>query len=563
MEDSADARLVHDDVMEQPTSQHEKSTSPTHDRNGTISRRHFMAGGTILGLATMAGCSASNSTSPSATGSAGSTTQPVAPTSLAPAATGAVPIVVDDDVLFWPAHRQLASLDAGEFTSSELTEAYLERIERINAELSAFVHVDAAGAREAAAAADQRRASGDRTPVLGLCVGIKDLIEVAGLPVTYGSRIFEGNIASEDAPAVARLRAAGAVILGKVNTTEFALSSPSTLDGPSLNPWAFDRTAGGSSNGSGTAAAAGLCSFSVGTDTAGSIRTPAAFQGVFGLKPSHGRVSTEGVGVLSSYMDTVGPMGRSIEDLALGLQVLAGHDPADPTSLDYPVPDYRASLDATARNLTVGAPATWPGDVLSADVERAWRQALDDLAASGIEITTVELPGFDDVISIWLGLCAGDALLWHEPTLASNAADYSDGSRMFLELGRSSTALDVARARRSAHELLTAMLEAMDGVDALILPASAVPAPPIDEVAENAVRSDGRLIGGENIGPAFMMPCNVTGQPSCVVPIALSGDGLPIGLQVVGRPFADDVVLQVASLLSATSTEDFRPPRYR
>ena len=312
----------------------------------------------------MVGCSASNSTSSSATGSAGSGTQPVTPSSLAPAATGAVPIVVDDDVLFWPAHRQLASLDAGEFTSSELTEAYLDRIERINAELSAFVHVDAAGAREAAAAADRRRASGDRTPVLGLCVGIKDLIAVAGLPVTYGSRIFEGNIASEDAPAVARLRSAGAVILGKVNTTEFALSSPSTLDGPSLNPWASDRTAGGSSNGSGTAAAAGLCSFSVGTDTAGSIRTPAAFQGVFGLKPSHGRVSTGGVGVLSQldgHRRPDGPQYRGSRARLAGarrprpcrprLTRLPGTRLSRQPRRDRTEPDHRCSGDVARRRL--------------------------------------------------------------------------------------------------------------------------------------------------------------------------------------------------------------------
>lgn len=531
------------------------------------SRRQLVTGGTVVGMAALLGCSARESsgstTAPTPTDAAPTPTDPPSTATSTPVTTAPVaPLTVDDEVLYWPAHRQLEALDAGRFTSLELTEAYLARIERVDAELVAFVHVDAAGAREAARVADRRRAEGDRTPVLGLCVGVKDLVAVAGLPLTYGSRVFETNVAGEDAHSVMRLREAGAVILGKVNTTEFALSSPSTVHGASVNPWAADRTAGGSSNGSGTAAAAALCSFAVGTDTAGSIRTPASFQGVCGLKPSHGRVSIDGVGVLSSAMDTVGPMARSVEDLALALQVLAGHDPGDAASLDVPVPDYRGGLEGSPRDLVVGAPATWPGDVLSADVERAWRRSLDALAADGVRIAPVTLPAFDEVIATWLALCAGDALLWHEPTLTADPDGYSDGSRAFLEMARTSTAVDTARARRSAHALRLAIVDAMDGVDAMVLPTSAVPAPPIDEIATNTVRSDGRVIGGEQIGPAFMMPFNVTGQPSCAVPVALSAEGLPIGLQVVGRPFADDVVLRVAARLASTATADFRPPRF-
>jgi aspartyl-tRNA(Asn)/glutamyl-tRNA(Gln) amidotransferase subunit A len=513
----------------------------------SLTRRRLLGTTSVGAVALIVGCTSDNSS-------------PTADTAEQPPAAPATQkgrIDMTDEVLWWSAVDQLAAMDEGRFTSTELTEAYLDRIEQFS-DLNAFVEVDAAGARAAAKAADERRAAGERTPVLGLSVAIKDLIDVAGLHTTYGSKIFESNVASADAPAVRRLREAGAVILGKVNTTEFALSSPSTLDGASLNPWDRTRTAGGSSNGSGTAAAAALCSFAVGTDTAGSIRTPAAFQGVYGLKPTHGRVSTEGVGVLSTSMDTVGPLARSVDDIALALEVLAGYEPTDATSVDQPVPRYRDAVRNTDR-LVVAAPSELPDDVLSNEVRAAWTDTLDRLGSSGVVVREVELPPFDEVMGMWRGLAGGEALLWHEPTLASDASRYSDGARGILESARGVTALDHARAEQDAHRLLLQLLDVMGDADVIIFPTSAVAAPPITEVTSIQVLSDGRPIPADYIGPRFMMPFNVTGQPALTVPVAIGPSDLPIAVQLVGRPFDEATVLRAGQQLASTMKVDLQP----
>lgn len=512
-----------------------------------LSRRHLLGLGSLGAAALVAGCSSDD----------GGKAANSAETSPDTGATQTTRMKVTEEVLWWTAADQLDAMDKGRFTSAELTEAYLDRIEQL-AELNALVEVDAPGARAAAKAADDRRAAGERTPVLGLCVAVKDLIDVASLHTTYGSRIFKDNLATVDAPAVRRLRKAGAVVLGKANTTEFALSSPSTLHGPSLNPWDRTRTAGGSSNGSGTAAAAALCSFAVGTDTAGSIRTPAAFQGVYGLKTTHGRVSTEGVGVLSTSMDTVGPLARSVEDLALALEVLAGYEPTDATSADHPVPRYRDSVDRTGR-LTFAVPSTLPDDVLSNEVRSAWAETLDRLRSSGVDLRTVELPPFDNVLGTWRGLAAGEALEWHEATLASDPSGYSDSTRGILESVRGVTALEHARAEQDAHQLHLQLLDAMGDADVIIFPTSAVVAPPITEAMSNQVLSDGRPIPGDYIGPQFMMPFNVTGQPALTVPVAVGASGLPVAVQLVGRQFDEATVLRAGRRLSSTMKVDLQP----
>lgn len=453
-------------------------------------------------------------------------------------------------------------MEAGEYTSIELTVAHLDRIDRLNGELDGFVEVDREGALEAAAAADARRAAGDHTPVLGLTVGVKDLIDVAGMHTTYGSKAFAANVAEHDATSVARLRAAGAVILGKVNTTEFALFNASTLHGASKNPWDLARTAGGSSNGSATVTSAGLCSFAIGTDTAGSIRTPAAFCGVYGLKPTYGRVPADGIGVLSTFMDTVGPMGRSVDDIATVLQVLAGPAPDDPSSADAAVPRYDDALARGAAGLVVGAPQEWVTDVLDPDVRAAWRAGLDRLTAAGVDVRPVELPDVSDVLSTWRGLTAGDAWRWHRTALAERGHLYSEHSRAMLESCESVTAADVADARHAQWTLRRDMIAAMHGVEALVLPITPVPAPTHEEIATNGITAGGRTVGGEYM-PLFAMPFNVTGQPALTVPIAMSSGGLPVAVQIVARPFDEAAVLRAAATLASVMPVDLTPVRYR
>jgi aspartyl-tRNA(Asn)/glutamyl-tRNA(Gln) amidotransferase subunit A len=256
----------------------------------------------------------------------------------------------------------------------------------------------------------------------------------------------------------------------------------------------------------------------------------------------------------------VGPLARGVDDLALALEALAGYDPADPASVDRTAPDYLTVLSPATPPLTVGAPTSWFDDVLAGEVRTAWRTTLDRLGESGVAVRDVELPDLSTVGSIWLRLVASDSFAWHQATLASDPDGYTPAARGLFERGRTVTAVEVARAREERQALLVAMLDAMEGVDALILPTSAVPAPLTAEIATGQVTSDGRLISAANIGPTFMMPFNVTGQPALTVPVALSTERLPIAVQVVGRPFQEVTVLEVGKEVAAVMPVDLRPP---
>ncbi len=465
------------------------------------------------------------------------------------------------DLCFLSAFRQRMGLQSRLFTSVQLTQAYLNRIARFDAELVGFVHLDAQGALAAARDADVRMNRGERTPLLGIPVGIKDLIDVRGMPTTYGSRAFEGNIANRDAPAVARLRQAGAVILGKTNTTEFALGSPNTIKGASKNTWDLNRTAGGSSNGSGTAISAALCSVAIGTDTAGSIRTPSAFNGVYGLKPTLGRVSAEGVGVLSKFMDTVGPMTRSVEDIGLVMQVIAGHEPKDQTSVDKPVPDFAARLlQPTEGRLRIGVPAEFVTRDIDPEVRAAWSSAISTLARQGARVSGVVLPDLSNTFRTWGAMCAGDATLWHRKSLAERGGLYSEGARLTLQQFAGVSAADGAAARQEQWSLTLGILDAMEDVDVLILPATPSPAPTMQELLS------GRIVPNTNTAPEsiplFAMPFNITGQPSLSIPVAMSVKGVPIAVQIVGRHFDEVSVLRAAFFLQTSLRLNLRPPRY-
>jgi aspartyl-tRNA(Asn)/glutamyl-tRNA(Gln) amidotransferase subunit A len=469
---------------------------------------------------------------------------------------------ITDDILFLPAVQQREALHQGRFTSAELTDAYLARIQKLNDELLAYVQVDADGAREQARIADARIAAGERTPLLGLCVAIKDLIDVKGLRTTYGSRAFADNIASEDAPIVGRLRESGAVILGKANTTEFALFSPNMISGASLNPWNFSRTAGGSSNGSGTSTSAGLCSFAIGTDTAGSIRTPASFVGVFGLKPTHGRVPAAGIGELSTFMDTVGPFGRSAADIAATLQVVAGFEPSDMTSAEQSVPDYEGAVGKGVAGLVIGAPAHHMADSIDPDIDAAWRKTLEGLVSAGAILKPITLPKTDDAMTIWRGLVIGDALLWHEDSLKERGDLYSESTRMILSSSEGAPAIDVARARKDRWALRRDFLAAIEGVDAIVLPAAPVIAPLNSEIENNLLTSGDRKVGGQ-VMLDYALPFNVTGLPALVLPVAVSTNDMPVAVMVSAAPFREDLIVQVAAAIEKVMPFDTRPERYR
>lgn len=464
-----------------------------------------------------------------------------------------------DALLQDSASAQRTALDRGEITAEALTLGYLERIDRLNSALRGFVHLDRDAALAQAKAADQRLRAGERGPVLGLVVGVKDIIDVQGMPTTYGSRAFADNQKTRDAEAVARLRRAGAVILGKTNTFEFALVMPSPLHRESRNPWDAQRVAGGSSNGSATAVSAALCSFALGSDTAGSIRNPSAYCGVAGLKPTHGRVSLGGVGVLSSSMDTVGPMARSVADCALALTVLAGYDAADPCSVDAEAQDYLAG----AASLTIGAPEAWFADWIAPEVEANWRDTLRRLEQAGAQVRPVALPDLAPAMDLWVDLAAAEALAWHQPYLPTRAGDYGPAPLAILEQMKGVSAAAHARARRAAFDLRRAVEAAMDGLDVLVVPTTPTAAFPFAEARTDRIQSGARTLDAGTATTGFTRPFSVTGQPALAVPSGLTAEGMPLSAQVVGRRFDEAAVLRAGRLIEETIGFEATPPALR
>ncbi|HEX2797093.1 MAG TPA: Asp-tRNA(Asn)/Glu-tRNA(Gln) amidotransferase subunit GatA, partial [Immundisolibacter sp.] len=290
--------------------------------------------------------------------------------------------------------EQAAALRRGDYSATELTAAYLARIGARNAALNAFVTVTAEAAGQAAAAADAALAGGDAGPLAGIPIAHKDIFCTDGVRTSCASRMLDNFIAPYDATVVQRLAAAGAVMLGKTNMDEFAMgsSNETSFYGPVRNPWDLDRVPGGSSGGSAAAVAAGLCSAATGTDTGGSIRQPAALTGICGLKPTYGRVSRYGMVAFASSLDQAGPMARSAADMALLLQAMAGFDERDSTSIDRPVPDYAAALEAPLTGLRIGLPAEYFNAGLDAAVGDAVRAALAELERLGARLVDITLP---------------------------------------------------------------------------------------------------------------------------------------------------------------------------
>lgn len=467
-----------------------------------------------------------------------------------------------DDLLFLPAHRQLDLMRERALSPVELCQAYLGRISAIDGSYRGFVEVVGDIAMMQAQKAEDIYAKGEQGGLLlGLPTGVKDIIETKGIRTTYGSAVFADHIPDADATVVGRLADAGAVLLGKTNTFEFALTLPSPIHKGSFNPWDRGRVAGGSSNGSGTAVSAGLCSAALGTDTGGSIRNPASYVGIVGLKPTHGRVPIKGVGCLAWSMDTVGPMTRSVRDAALYLQALAGFDPEDPDSIDAPVPDYLAALDRSRSGLRVGIPDNFFPDRMDDAVAAAWHAAAGRLAEQGVEIVSVQLPALEQVLNIWGMLMGGEDNVWHEQTFATKLELYGPGPMNVVYPLRDMKATDYVKARRAQWALRKAMIESMEGVDVLLVPTTPTPAFTFAE-AKTSIRCGAHLVDAGFATTGFTMPFNVTGQPSLAVPCGLSDTGLPLSVQIVGRPFDEEVVLQIGSLLEEATGWSCRPPAF-
>jgi aspartyl-tRNA(Asn)/glutamyl-tRNA(Gln) amidotransferase subunit A len=435
----------------------------------------------------------------------------------------------------------------------EAVRALLDRIDRLDVRLGCYVATLADSALAEAKAAEQEIAAGARRgPLHGVPMALKDIFDTAGVETASGARVFAGNVPTEDAFVVRRLREAGAILVGKLNMHEIAygLTNTNPHFGPCRNPWDTGRVPGGSSGGSAAALAAGLCEISLGTDTGGSIRLPAGACGVVGLKPTFGRVSRRGVLNLSWSLDHVGPMTRTVEDAALVLDAIAGPDPADPWCTERPVDRYAAGLGAPVEGLRIGVPSDLFFEGVDAPVEQAVRAAIGVLRDRGAELVDVALPHTKDGYFPLLAILGAEASAFHAARLRDRPDDFGEDVRLRLQFGRELRATDVVVARRWQWLVREDFRRAFERCDVLATPTLPHVAPTIGAVVPREP---------DRAWNRFMAPANLAGLPAISVPCGFV-DGLPIGLQVTGRPFDEATVLQVAHAYEQATDWHTRQP---
>lgn len=440
----------------------------------------------------------------------------------------------------WLTINEVSSLlRDGKISPVYLTEVCLNRIERLNPELNAFITVTAESALARAREAEIEIKKGHwRGPLHGVPIALKDLFDTAGVRTTAASGLLKDRIPDDDSEVVRRLKDAGAVLLGKLNLHEFAYGGSSVISffGPVRNPWSTDHIAGGSSAGSAAAVAAGLCYGALGSDTGGSIRQPSAYCGTVGLKPTYGRVSTRGVIPLSWSCDHVGPMTRSVADAAIMLQVLAGHDPEDPTSADAAVPDYLAALRET-RPLRVGIPRSHFYEKLDPDIESAITAALSVIGKLVSTLQDVETPASDDTVVL-----RAEAFAYHFENSKKSPEQYQPETLRRIRSGEDVSATTYIQARRRMEEHRSEVRKVFESVDLLITPTTTVPPFTIAELLADT----NSLRNKETLMLRNTRPFNILGLPTISVPCGFTTTGLPIGMQITGAPWTEGDVLRLA-----------------
>jgi aspartyl-tRNA(Asn)/glutamyl-tRNA(Gln) amidotransferase subunit A len=441
-----------------------------------------------------------------------------------------------------------------EVSPVELTRGCLDRIEKLNPSLNAFITVTAESALAEARAAETEISRGEwRGPLHGIPVALKDLIDTAGTRNTAASAVFEYRVPTEDAEVVRRLRQAGAVVLGKNNLHEFAYGGSSLVSffGDVHNPWNMEHIAGGSSGGSAAAVAAGLCYAAIGTDTAGSIREPAALCGCVGIKPTYGRVSGRGVIPLSWSLDHVGPLAATVGDAAVVLQVIAGYDPLDVGSADVPASDYVSGLSETTKSLRVGVPRAYFFDALDDEVRAAVDRALAVIGTLVADVRDVRIEVSSDRT-----VQAAESFAYHAENVAKTPELYQPETLRRIRSGEKVSAGEYIQRRREMDEERRRARDFFADVDLLVTPTMPIPAPAIADLRKDpeALRpAELRLLRNTR-------PFNVWGLPAVSLPCGFTQSGLPIGLQIAGPYWREDLVLRLASgYESATEWHEGRP----
>jgi amidase len=449
-----------------------------------------------------------------------------------------------------------AALRKREVTSVEATRAVLDRIHHLNPTLRAYLTVLDEPALRQAEAADKAIAAGQwRGPLHGIPVAVKDLCWTKGVPTTCASKVLRDFRPDSNATVVDRLEAAGAVLLGKLHMTEFAMAWYHPEIPTPINPWNPALWPGASSSGSGVATAAGLCFGSLGSDTGGSIRFPAAANGVVGLKPTWGRVSRHGVFPLGESLDHIGPITRSVADAALILAVIAGRDPLDDTSLDAPVDDYGAAVNAGAQGIRVGLDEKYIAEA-SPEVATAITNAARDLERIGARLVKVKMPDTEPSLSTWTSLCAAEAAAGHQATYPSRASDYGRGFRSFLELGTSVRGQDYARAHMVRERFAARFQVLFDQVDIV-----ACPSMPTATLPGDGIPPDAAGFTGPNPLMRFTAPFNFSRNPTLSMPGGDGAGGPPPSLQLVGRLLGEATLIRAgAAYERATQWRLQRPP---
>jgi aspartyl-tRNA(Asn)/glutamyl-tRNA(Gln) amidotransferase subunit A len=457
-----------------------------------------------------------------------------------------------------------------EVSSREATEACLSRIEAVEPRVKAFLTVDAEGALASADAADRRRRGGDAlSPLLGVPLAIKDNMCTAGLRTTCASKILADFIPPYDAAVVTRLREAGAVVVGKTNLDEFAMGSSTEHSGfqPTRNPWNLDLIPGGSSGGSAAATAAREVPGALGSDTGGSIRQPASHCGVVGLKPTYGRVSRYGLVAFASSLDQIGPVARSVEDVAVLLGAIAGHDPRDSTSADVPVPDYRAALDRELGGVRIGVPREYFVEGIDPEVERAVRGAIEQAAKLGAEVVEISLPHTPYAVSVYYLVATAEASsnlarydgvhYGHRTTGAENIVDlfsrsrregFGDEVKRRIMLGTYALSAGYydayyLRALRVRTLIKKDFDDAFERVDVIATPTAPTAAFRIGEKMADPLQM--------YLSDIFTLSCNLAGIPGLCLPCGLTEDRRPIGMQLFAPAFAEERLLGLGARLEA------------